>query len=146
VSDGWTGDFQFCCPSIARRGYYRLRRWQSDQIVFYIIDLLDGLMTLMAAHDAVCDPVNIGNPVEFTINELAQTVRRAVGARSRVRHLDLPVYDPKQPKLDISMAQAVLGWAPKVSLAEGLGNTIPFFAQAAQTLVLAEWRRGQTYA
>lgn len=109
----------------------------------FISDLLDGLTALMAAPDDLCMPINLGNPVEFTMNELAQTVREQVGSRSRIRHLDLPVDDPKQRKPDIAAAQALLGWSPKVSLAAGLGNTIPYFAQAAQlaatqTLMVAE--------
>jgi UDP-glucuronate decarboxylase len=109
----------------------------------FISDLLDGLTALMAAADSLCAPVNLGNPVEFTMNELAQTVRDQVGSGSHIRHLELPVDDPKQRKPDISAARAHLGWSPKVSLAEGLANTIPYFAQtalmgASQTLMVAE--------
>ena len=104
----------------------------------FISDLIAGLMTLMAAPDTVCHPINLGNPVEFTMNELARSVRSAVGSSSAIRHIALPVDDPKQRKPDISKARRVLGWAPKVSLAEGLGTTIPYFAQAAQTLMVAE--------
>ena len=104
----------------------------------FVSDLIDGLIALMDAPDSVCDPINLGNPVEFTINELARTVLEAIGSASAIRHLDLPVDDPKQRKPDISAALRHLGWAPKVMLAEGLGNTIPYFAQAAQTLMVAE--------
>ncbi|MGO4910594.1 UDP-glucuronic acid decarboxylase family protein [Pseudorhodobacter sp. W20_MBD10_FR17] len=104
----------------------------------YISDLLDGLIALMAAPDSLSDPVNLGNPVEFTMNELAQMVRETVGSRSAIMHLDLPVDDPKQRKPDISAALAHLGWAPKVSVAEGLAQTIPYFAQLHQTLMVAE--------
>lgn len=104
----------------------------------FISDLLDGLTALMAAPDSLCDPVNLGNPTEFTINELAYTVRDAIGSGSNIRHLDLPVDDPKQRKPDISAAQAYLGWVPKVSLAAGLGETIPYFARSSLTLMVAE--------
>lgn len=104
----------------------------------FISDLLDGLMGLMAAPDSLCDPVNLGNPVEFTMNELAQTVRQTIGSRSNIRHLDLPVDDPKQRKPDISAAKAHLGWMPKVSLAAGLAQTIPYFADATHTPMVAE--------
>lgn len=104
----------------------------------FISDLLDGLMALMAAPDTLCTPINLGNPVEFTINELAQTVRETIGSGSAIRHLDLPVDDPKQRKPDISAARSLLGWSPKVSLAKGLDNTIPYFMHAAQTMMVAE--------
>lgn len=104
----------------------------------FVSDLINGLIALMDAPDSVSNPINLGNPVEFTINELAQTVREAIGSRSAIRHLDLPVDDPKQRKPDISAAHRHLGWMPKVTLAEGLGNTIPYFAQSAQRLMVAE--------
>lgn len=108
----------------------------------FISDLIGGLMALMAAPDRMCDPVNLGNPVEFTMSELAQTVRDTIGSGSKIRHLDLPVDDPKQRKPDISTALARLGWSPKVSLAAGLGQTIPYFAQyfdqGSETLMVAE--------
>ncbi|SEO15797.1 UDP-glucuronate decarboxylase [Pseudorhodobacter antarcticus] len=104
----------------------------------YISDLIAGLIALMAAPDSICYPINLGNPVEFTMNELARSVRSTIGSRSVIRHISLPVDDPKQRKPDITQARRVLGWTPKVSLAEGLGTTIPYFAQAAQPLMVAE--------
>lgn len=104
----------------------------------FISDLLDGLTALMAAPDSLSDPINLGNPVEYTMNELAQTVRKTVGSSSHIQHLDLPVDDPKQRKPDISAALAHLGWAPKVSLAQGLAQAIPYFANETQTLMVAE--------
>lgn len=104
----------------------------------FVSDLIDGLVALMNAPDSMCNPINLGNPVEFTINELAETVRDIIGSESCIRHLDLPVDDPKQRKPDITAAQTLLGWTPKVPLAEGLGNSIPYFAHAAQTMMVAE--------
>ncbi len=104
----------------------------------YISDLLDGLTALMAAPDSMCDPINIGNPLEFTMNELAETVRNAVGSHSPITHLELPVDDPKQRRPDITAAKTLLGWVPKVSLAEGLANTIPYFARSTHSLMVAE--------
>lgn len=108
----------------------------------YVSDMLGGLTALMDAPDEVCDPVNLGNPAEFTILELARIVIAALKSPSRVRFVDLPVDDPKQRKPDISRAMQVLGWSPKVSLADGLARTIPYFAACArqddQSLLAAE--------
>lgn len=104
--------------------------------------MLGGLTALMDAPDEVCAPVNLGNPAEFTILELARIVIAALKSPSRVRFVDLPVDDPKQRKPDISRAMQVLGWSPKVSLADGLARTIPYFAACArqddQSLLAAE--------
>ena len=79
----------------------------------YVDDLIDGLVRLMATPPAVTGPVNIGNPVEFTIKELASQVISLVGSRSRVVHRPLPENDPKQRQPDISRAQELLGWKPR---------------------------------
>ncbi len=97
----------------------------------YLSDMIAGLMALMDADDSVCEPVNLGNPTEFTVLELANTVIEKLDSASQLRFVDLPADDPKQRKPDISRAAQVLGWAPQVSLAEGLAQTIPYFA--AQT-------------
>lgn len=94
----------------------------------YLSDMIDGLTALMNAPDTVCDPVNLGNPTEFTILELATKVIETLNSRSQIQFLDLPVDDPQRRKPDISRAASVLGWAPKVTLAEGLAQTIPYFA------------------
>ncbi|SDX42453.1 UDP-glucuronic acid decarboxylase family protein [Litoreibacter albidus] len=108
----------------------------------YISDMVRGLMALMNAPDSVCDPVNLGNPTEFTILELAQTVIETLASPSRVVFSRLPVDDPKQRKPDISRAAECLGWAPHVPLAEGLVQSIPYFAaeavRAPLRLVVAE--------
>lgn len=94
----------------------------------YLSDMISGLMALMAAPDSVSDPVNLGNPTEFTILELARTVIDTLGSSSALRFVDLPVDDPKQRKPDITRASEMLGWSPQVPLAQGLALTIPYFA------------------
>jgi len=91
----------------------------------YITDLVDGIIRLMLS--AENDPVNIGNPHEMTIKEIAETIIRMTGSRSRIIYKPLPVDDPKQRRPDITRARAILGWEPKVALEEGLVKTIEYF-------------------
>jgi UDP-glucuronate decarboxylase len=93
----------------------------------YVDDLIDGLIGLMETPQRASSPVNLGNPVEFTINELAARVLEMSGSRSKIAHLRLPIDDPRQRCPDISLAQRVLGWTPKVQLAEGLKRTMAHF-------------------
>ncbi len=93
----------------------------------YVDDLIDGLTRLMATPDEIIGPVNIGNPSEFTILELAKMVVDMTGSRSRVVHRAPVVDDPRQRKPDISRANAVLSWTPRVSLKDGLTKTIAYF-------------------
>ena len=93
----------------------------------YVDDLIDGLVRLMATPAEVTGPVNIGNPTEFTIMELATQVVGLVGSRSRIVHRPLPENDPKQRQPDISRARHLLDWKPQVPLKEGLTKTIAFF-------------------
>lgn len=92
----------------------------------YCEDLIDGFVRLMN-HEDLTVPVNIGNPGEFTIYELAQKVIALTGSKSKIIHMPLPADDPKQRKPDISLAQSKLGWEPKVSLDEGLKPTVAYF-------------------
>jgi len=94
----------------------------------YVDDLVDGLLALMESKAGV-EPVNLGNPVEFTIRELADLVIKMTGSRSRIIRLPLPADDPTQRKPDISRAQDVLSWRPKVKLEQGLERTIAYFEQ-----------------
>ena len=94
----------------------------------YYSDLIEGFMRLMS-QDEITGPVNIGNPGEFTMLELAENVLRLVGSKSKIVHLELPSDDPKQRKPDISLARSKLDWEPKVSLEEGLVPTIEYFRQ-----------------
>ncbi len=93
----------------------------------YVDDLLDGMIRLMNSGEAFTGPVNIGNPNEFTILELAEKVIRLTGSKSKIVHMPLPADDPTQRKPDITLAQKELGWEPKVMLEEGLTRTISFF-------------------
>jgi len=94
----------------------------------YVDDLIEGILQLFLKGAA--DPVNIGNPEEFTVRELADIVIRLTGSRSRVVHHPLPTDDPKQRRPDITRARAELGWEPRVGLEEGLRRTISYFKQS----------------
>jgi dTDP-glucose 4,6-dehydratase len=91
----------------------------------YITDLVDGVLRLMVS--GVNDPINIGNPHELTIEEVARTILRLTGSSSRITYKPLPVDDPKVRKPDITRATAILQWAPRVTLEDGLSRTIEYF-------------------
>ncbi len=93
----------------------------------FVDDLVDGLMRLMAAPRGVTGPVNLGNPGEFTIRQLAETVIEMTGARSRLVHRPLPQDDPRQRRPDLARAEAELGWQPSTALRDGLARTIGYF-------------------
>lgn len=93
----------------------------------YVDDLVDGLMRLMDAPDDVTGPVNIGNPGEFTILELAKIVIELTGSRSQIVHEPLPSDDPTQRCPDITLARTQLGWEPTIDLRTGLQRTIAYF-------------------
>lgn len=93
----------------------------------YVDDLLDGMVKFMNTGDAVTGPVNFGNPVEFTIRELAEIVIRLTNSSSKMIFEALPADDPLQRKPDITKAQTLLNWEPKVPLEEGLMKTIEYF-------------------
>ena len=93
----------------------------------YISDLVDGMVKMMASGDDFTGPVNIGNPGEFTILELAEKIIEMTGSKSHVEFLPLPEDDPKTRRPDITLARNKLGWEPKVSLEEGLKETIDYF-------------------
>jgi UDP-glucuronate decarboxylase len=95
----------------------------------YVDDLVDGLIRLMATDDGVTGPINIGNPDEFTILELAKVTIDACGSRSRIVHRPLPEDDPRQRQPDIRRARESLGWQPRVPLKEGLGRVIAYFEE-----------------
>jgi UDP-glucuronate decarboxylase len=92
----------------------------------YVSDLIDGMVKLME-HPTVTGPVNVGNPNEFTIKELAEQVVAQTGSKSKIVAKPLPSDDPKQRQPDITQAKKELGWVPKVELQEGLGRTIAYF-------------------
>jgi UDP-glucuronate decarboxylase len=93
----------------------------------YVDDLVEGMIRLMASPDSFTGPVNIGNPGEFTILQLAQRIIELTKSSSKLIHLPLPQDDPIQRQPDISLAKSALGWEPKVPLEEGLTKTIAYF-------------------
>ncbi len=97
----------------------------------YVDDLIGGLIKLMDSRQDFSGPVNIGNPVEFSIRELAELVIEMTGSRAKLVQLPLPSDDPTQRRPDISLAQRELDWSPQVALREGLDKTIAYFGQLA---------------
>ena len=93
----------------------------------YVDDLIDAMVALMDSEDAVIGPMNVGNPTEFTMLELARTVLALTGSRSTLEFHPLPSDDPKQRRPDIALATETLGWQPQVTLEEGLAKTIGYF-------------------
>jgi len=93
----------------------------------YVDDLVEGLIRLMGSDDGFTGPVNLGNPVEFTILELARKVVEMTGSESAVEFNPLPQDDPRQRQPDITLARQELGWEPTVKLEDGLAKTIPYF-------------------
>ncbi|MFZ4520667.1 MAG: UDP-glucuronic acid decarboxylase family protein [Bacteroidales bacterium] len=93
----------------------------------YVDDLLEGMIRLMNSREEFTGPVNIGNPNEFTMLELAEKVIKLTGSSSRIIHMPLPADDPTQRQPDITLAKKELGWEPKVMLDEGLVKTIDYF-------------------
>jgi len=95
----------------------------------YVDDLVEGLIRLMASPPEFIGPVNLGNPVEFTIRQLADQVLKLVGGGSKLIEQPLPEDDPKQRQPDITLAQSQFGWKPKVELEEGLPRTVEYFSK-----------------
>src|SRR5687767_8253265 len=93
----------------------------------YVSDLVDGIIRLMLSD--LNDPVNIGNPTEMTIEQIAHVIIEMTGSKSRIVHKPLPVDDPKVRRPDITKARTLLGWEPKVDLREGLTKTIAYFRE-----------------
>ena len=93
----------------------------------YVDDLLEGIIKLMEAGEELTGPINLGNPTEFQIQELALLVLELTGSRSEIVYRPLPSDDPKQRKPDIALAQEKLNWSPRVSLKDGLIQTIAYF-------------------
>jgi UDP-glucuronate decarboxylase len=93
----------------------------------YVDDTVDALVRFMETAEDVIGPINIGNPVEMSVGDLARKVIEKTGARVSLEHLDLPTDDPRQRQPDISRARELLGWEPNVPLDEGLDRTIEYF-------------------
>ncbi|SHG69429.1 UDP-glucuronic acid decarboxylase family protein [Flagellimonas flava] len=109
----------------------------------YVSDLVDGMIKMMATEDDFIGPINIGNPGEFTMLELAQNIIDLTGTKSKIIHLPLPSDDPMQRKPDISLAKEKLqDWSPSVDLREGLGKTIEYFNNLLQEKSIKELVEG----
>jgi len=101
----------------------------------YIDDLVTGLIRLMETPDNFTGPLNLGNPAEISVKELATMIIKMTGSKSKIRFLPLPPDDPKQRRPDISLAKRELGWEPKIGLEEGLEKTIEYFR-----FMIDDWR------
>ncbi len=100
----------------------------------YVNDLVEGIMRLMNTEaETIHLPVNIGNPGEFTMNELAEEVAKIVGTEIKIKYLPLPQDDPKQRQPNIERAKNLLGWSPTIPLTEGLKKTVAYFAERIKT-------------
>jgi dTDP-glucose 4,6-dehydratase len=98
--------------------------------VCYVSDLVDGILAL--ADSGHPGPINIGNPTELTVRQIAEDVVAAVGSASAIEYVDRPVDDPQVRRPDTTLAKRVLGWEPRVRWADGLGHTVAWFRAAAQ--------------
>jgi UDP-glucuronate decarboxylase len=107
----------------------------------YITDLIEGLVRMMATPDSVIGPVNLGNPGEFTIQELAEKIIELTGSKSKITYLPPVSDDPVQRKPNIGLAYKELnGWQPKTKLEEGLKTTITYFDKLLNSSQLSEWK------
>jgi len=97
----------------------------------YVDDLIEGLVTLMESPGEITGPINLGNPVDCTMAELAAKVIQITGSRSSIIHMDLPLDDPRQRKPDITKARNLLGWEPRIPLEEGLKKTVTYFRETS---------------
>jgi UDP-glucuronate decarboxylase len=102
---------------------------QQSRSFCYVDDLVRGMVLMMNSAAELTGPINMGNPSEFTMLELAETVLRKVGGPSKIKFLPLPADDPKQRRPDITQAQSRLGWTPSVNLEDGLEPTIAYFRE-----------------
>ena len=96
----------------------------------YVDDQINGMIKLMNTDDSITGPINIGNPNEFTIMQLAELVIELTGSNSKIIKEELPQDDPKQRKPDITKAKEILNWQPTIELKEGLMKTIEYFKNA----------------
>lgn len=97
----------------------------------YVDDLIEGLVTLMESPGEITGPINLGNPVDSTMAELAAKVIQITGSKSSIIHMDLPLDDPRQRKPDITKARNLLGWEPRIPLEEGLKKTVTYFRETS---------------
>lgn len=116
----------FICQALAGQAITIYGEGQQTRSFCYVDDLLDGLMAFMA-QDSAIGPLNLGNPAEYTILELAETVLKLTNSQSKLIFKNLPPDDPTMRQPDISRAKALLNWQPKVNLEDGLKETIAYF-------------------
>ena len=102
---------------------------QQSRSFCYVDDLIEGFVRMMNSESEVTGPINMGNPGEFTMLELAKQVLKIVGGKSKLAFYPLPTDDPKQRQPDISLAKEKLGWEPKVALKDGLKETVAYFKE-----------------
>ncbi|WP_435628160.1 UDP-glucuronic acid decarboxylase family protein [Candidatus Ferrigenium straubiae] len=100
---------------------------QQTRSFCYVDDMIEGFIRLMGSDESLTGPVNLGNPGEYTMLELAETILRIAGSSSKLVHKPLPQDDPRQRQPDITLAQGTLGWAPRVHLEDGLKETVDYF-------------------
>ena len=105
---------------------------QQTRSFCYVTDMVEGLVKLMFTDEASGQVVNLGNPEEYTINQLMKLIAKKIGVSPKTQQLPLPEDDPKRRQPDISLARTLLGWEPKVSLDEGLDKTIEFFREVVR--------------
>jgi dTDP-glucose 4,6-dehydratase len=115
----------FICQALRREDLTVYGDGSQTRSFCYIDDLVEGIVRLLFSSET--EPVNLGNPGEFSILEFARVILEVAGAKSRTVHKPLPVDDPQVRKPDISRGRAILGWSPKVDLREGVQKTIPYF-------------------
>jgi len=99
----------------------------------YVDDMIEGLVALMATREGFCGPLNLGNPGEFSMRELAEKVLSLTGSKSKIERKPLPQDDPRQRQPDIALAKKEIGWQPKVALEDGLKETIRYFRELLKT-------------
>jgi UDP-glucuronate decarboxylase len=102
---------------------------QQTRSFCYVDDLIDAMVMMMETGDHITGPVNVGNPGEFTMLELAELTLKLTGSKSKLLFLPLPPDDPRRRQPDITVAREILGWRPKVDLEDGLKETVAYFTR-----------------
>jgi UDP-glucuronate decarboxylase len=117
----------FICQALLGEDITVFGRGEQTRSFCYVTDLIDGLDRLMNSAESITGPINIGNPNEFTIRELAEKVIAVTGSKSKIVERPLPEDDPKQRQPNIELAEKLLGWRPTINLDDGLKRTIVYF-------------------
>lgn len=117
----------FICQALRGQDITIYGNGEQTRSFCYVDDLINGLVKMMNSFDSVYGPINLGNPGEFTIKELAQKIIQKTGSSSKLIYMPLPKDDPRQRKPDISKAKELLNWQPTINLDQGLDNTIRWF-------------------